>query len=111
MRGAIFGKTQESAEVKLQQIINDYEFYKIASVVTKTFTKHHCEVTFSNGDHWRTFYPADTARGYRGNVIYIDAALVDDDDALLSAQCAATAPPYQAIKFYYYGQDWLEDVE
>ena len=93
MRGAIFGKTQESAEVKLQQIINDYEFYKIASVVTKTFTKHHCEVTFSNGDHWRTFYPADTARGYRGNVIYIDAALVDDDDALTPWR-SSIIPPF-----------------
>ena len=111
MRGAIFGKTRKSAEAKLQKIISDYEFYEIASVVTKTFTKNHCEVTFSNGDYWRTFHPAQSARGYRFNVVYIDAALVENNDALEYAQCAACAPPYQAIRFYYYGQDWLEDVE
>ena len=104
MRGVIYGKTLKSAKVKLQQIINDYEFYEIATVDRKDLNKN--EVLFSNGDYWKAFGPADISNtcGRRANVVYIDTA-IKDEEILLSARCAACAPPYQAIKYYYYGQE------
>lgn len=104
MRGIIYGKTAKSAEVKLQQIINDYEFYKIATVEKRDFNLKN--VLFSNGDYWRALGPADISNtcGNRANVVYIDANITDEK-ILLSAKCTACAPPFQAIKYYYYGQE------
>ena len=99
MTGLIYGKTLRSAEVKLQHIINDYEHYNIATVEKRNFSSR--EVIFSNGDYWRAFCAnSSNTRGCKANVVYIDAS-IQDEEVLLNAQCAATAPPYQAIKYYY----------
>ena len=96
MRGLIYGKTLKSAQLKLQHIINDYEFYKIATAEKIRPN----EVIFSNGDYWCAFgYSESNIRGRKCNIVYIDAAITDTD-ALCDIECTVTAPPFQAIHYY-----------
>lgn len=96
MRGIIYGKTLQSAQLKLQHIINDYEFYNIATMEKRLQN----QVIFSNGDVWTAYaYNPLNTRGRKCNVVYIDSHIEDEEDKW-EMECVACAPPFQAITYY-----------
>ena len=102
MRGIVYGKTLDIAAQQLCKIIKDYKTYYdigIKEIVPNTTT-----IVLANGDIWTCHeYNSSNTCGWRCNVVYIDGS-IESEEAKLNMELTATAPPFQAIR-YYYGQE------
>lgn len=100
MRGLIFGKTLESAEYRMEKLIQDYELYW--SIVPEKIRKCRNEfsVVFKNGDYWQAVRFSENQRGRRANVLILDRNLNMNEIDL--AKRALIEKPYGSVTYYYY---------
>lgn len=94
MIGIVYGATMKAAQNKLQEIINDYTRYNIATIVYKYNLNAGNKVKFSNGDFWEACVPSENIRGKACNVAYIDHRI--DVDLLDIIMTSIKSPPFQA---------------
>ena len=98
MRGIVYGKTIERAEIQLEKIIEDY---KRMSIEPETIHKirNNFSVEFLNGDYWIAVGASDSARGRACNIAYIDR---DIDIEIVECIIKPTIKslPYQAYRYY-----------
>lgn len=96
MRGVVYGRSLETAQAKLQEIVNDYIHYNIATTSTRKHSRWHGDVVeFSNGDIWEACVPSKNIRGKKYNVAYIDKFIGVDllDEVIMPS---LVVPPFQA---------------
>jgi hypothetical protein len=72
MQGIVYGATYESADWKLNEIIQNYEQLGIRPTYMTNHSKWNNWVEYENGDTWRAVRAGDSARGYKTNIAYID---------------------------------------
>lgn len=90
MTGIVYGATIESAQNKLQEIINDY-----TNMVSIRYNYEIGDrVRFSNGDIWEACVPSENVRAKACNVAYIDHEI--DIDLLNIIMASIKSPPFQA---------------
>lgn len=94
IKGIVYGATINAAQNKLQEIINDYTRYNIATIVHKHNLKAGDKVSFSNGDIWEACVASENVRGRACNVAYIDHRI--DIDLLDIIMASIKNPPFQA---------------
>lgn len=89
---------------KLQKIISDYEKLNIQLIQPLKISKYLTTAKFSNGDIWQVMIAssADTIRGRRCNITYID---YDIPDTIINEVILPTIilPPYQGINYFHIG--------
>ena len=101
MRGIVYGKTFQRAEIQLQKIIDDYKkmgiepesIYKIRKSI------NNFSVEFPNGDYWIAGRASENSRGRACNIAYIDR---DIDIEIVECIIKPTIKsfPYQAYRYY-----------
>ena len=100
MNGIIWAYEIESGNEKLSEIIRDYGRIKVFPV-RQRISKYGSWVIFDNGDYWKVRGAADSSRGHRANVSYIDRRISQEIvNDIIRAQ--TILPPYQAFKYYGY---------
>lgn len=100
MRGIIFGVTYEKALEQFNKIVNNYQTLYDQDVITHISVGNGlAEVTFTNGDYWRTAIASDSARGLACNIAYID---IDIDPLTIETIIKPTMKfrPFTAYDFY-----------
>ena len=101
MRGIVYGKTFEQAEIQLQKIIEDYKKIGIepASIYHIRKSKNNYSVEFPNGDYWIAVGASANSRGRTCNIAYIDR---DIDIEIIECVIKPTIKsfPYQAYRYY-----------
>ena len=98
MRGIVYGKTFERAEIQLQKIIDDYKKIGIEPQSIHNI-KNNYSVGFPNGDYWIAVGASENSRGRACNIAYIDLEIEPD---IISCIIMPTIKsfPYQAHRFY-----------
>lgn len=100
MRGIIFGATHEKALEQFNEIVKNYQTLYGQDVITHiSVGRGRAEVTFTNGDYWRTAVASDSARGMACNIAYID---IDIDPFTIETIIKPTMKfrPFTAYNFY-----------
>lgn len=100
MRGIIFGVTYKKALEQFNKIVNDYQtLYDQDVINTISVGNNRAQVTFTNGDYWRTAIASDSARGLACNIAYID---IDIDPFTIETiiKPAMKFRPFTAYNFY-----------
>lgn len=100
MRGIIFGVTYEKALEQFNKILQDYQtLYDQDVINTISVGNGRAQVTFTNGDYWRTAIASDNARGLACNIAYID---IDIDPLTIETiiKPAMKFRPFTAYNFY-----------
>lgn len=94
MIGIVYGATIDAAQNKLQEIVNDYTRYNIATFVYKHNYETGDKIRFSNGDIWEACIASENVRGRVCNIAYIDHRINVEllDIIMASIKC----PPFQA---------------
>lgn len=99
MKGIIWGETTVRANSKLQQIMDEYENYKIANLVRWEKLNSKTTIQYDNGDTWIALRADENRRGQRCNVSYIDTRIDPDIIQQIIIPCT-TAAPFRAIQYF-----------
>lgn len=99
MKGIVWGETTTRANAKLQQIMDEYENYKIANLVSWKKLNNKTTIQYDNGDIWIALNASENSRGRRCNVSYIDTRIDPDIIQQIIIPCT-TAAPYRAIQYF-----------
>ena len=103
MKGVVWGSTFKIASKKLNEIIENYNLYRIPTKhIVKS--KYNYYVTFENGDIWRACSSRESSRGVRANVSYIDQMISPIFVDTVIKPCTI-AYPFQAVHYYWPGED------
>lgn len=100
MRGIVFGVTYEKALEQFNKIVNNYQTLYDQDVIEHISVGNgRADVTFTNGDYWRTASASDSARGLACNVAYIDR---DIEPYVIETIIMPTLKfrPFTAYRFY-----------
>ena len=95
MTGIIWYKTKSKGQIKLEEIIRDYEN---AHIPIKRYIKGS-HALFDNGDFWLLASGTETSKGMRANISYIDYN-IDGDFINTVINRSTTALPYQGLMYY-----------
>lgn len=99
MIGIVWGSTFEYALDKIKKIEESYKRYHTSNLISKRETKYSYELTYDNGDRWLACRAAESQRGHKCNVSYIDTNIpVDFIETIIIP--STVAGPYQAINYY-----------
>lgn len=96
IRGIIFALDIETGVWKLEQTIGEYSRCGIFPSVRES--KHR--VQFQNGDTWRVITTAETVRGVRGQIFYIDARIKEEIVRQIIQPCLM-ALPYGGVRYFF----------
>ena len=99
MKGIIWGETTTRANEKLHQVMDEYENYKIANLVSWKKFNNGTTIQYDNGDIWVALSVSENSRGRRCNISYIDVRINPDIIQQLIIPCT-TAAPYRAIQYF-----------
>lgn len=98
MRGIIWAYSRERGIEQLKNIIADYARLYIHPTKQR-ISQYNSWVQFDNGDMWKICAAADSSRGHRANVSYIDRRIPQDIiNNIIRPQ--TILPPYQAYRYY-----------
>ena len=97
MKGIIFGATLNSAEQRMEKLIQDYKnYWNIEPDKVRKSSNEYLTV-FQNGDVWQAYKMHDGCRGRKANVILIDKEI---DNTYIAEGCLINKP-YGFISYYY----------
>ena len=103
MIGVVWGSTFKIASLKLNEIVEQYTLYRIPPT-RLVKTKYNHWVEFENGDIWRACSAHESSRGIKSNVAYIDQMISPIFVDTVIKPCT-TSLPFQAIHYYWPGED------
>ena len=99
MIGIVWGSTFEHALNKIKEIEKSYERYRTSNLISKRESKHSYELIYENGDKWLACPAAESQRGHKCNISYIDRNIPTDFIVTIIIP-STVAGPYQAINYY-----------
>ena len=98
IRGIVWGKSLERALSKLEQIKSNYTYADIEVVKEQKNHLSHC-ILFSNGDEWYAVRAAESQRGRRCNVSFIDD-MIDTEIVNTVIRPITKMPPFSMWQYY-----------
>ena len=100
MKGIIYCNKIEAGLEQFKKIIEDYEAISIKCESPKVGA-NQAFTNFDNGDNW-VVTRINNGLGQRCNIAYIDRNINDEDiDKIIMP--TITLPPYQAYRYYNWG--------
>ena len=98
IRGIVWGKSLERALSKLEQIKSNYTYADIEVVKEQKNSWLHY-ILFSNGDEWYAVKAAESQRGRRCNVSFIDD-MIDSEIVNTVIRPITKMPPFSIWQYY-----------
>ena len=77
-RGIIWAYDRESGNEQLMEIKRNYQLLNIQPIKERISKISYSFIAFENGDTWKSVYAAESARGHRANISYIDRRVPED---------------------------------
>ena len=100
VRGIIWAYDLDSGNEQLLELKRKYQLLGINPVKERISKTVNSFIAFDNGDVWRAVYAAESARGQRANISYIDRRIPEDIINCVIKPCTLNIP-YSA--YHYYG--------
>ena len=100
VRGIIWAYDRDSGNEQLLEIKRKYQLLDIQPVKERISKSSGSFIAFDNGDTWRSVCAAESARGQRANISYIDRRVPEDIVNCVIKPCTLDIP-YSA--YHYYG--------
>ena len=100
VRGIIWAYDLKSGNEQLLELKRKYQLLNINPVEERISKTANSFIAFDNGDVWRAVYAAESARGQRANISYIDRRVPEDIVNCVIKPCTLDIP-YSA--YHYYG--------
>ena len=101
MNGAIwYYENREAAIEKLLDIKDKYNRIGVETVRSSISSyRNDCNITFDNGDYWRTIFAGSNSRGHKLNISYISRDIPYEIIRNIILPCTI-AFPYQGFRLY-----------
>lgn len=99
VRGIIWAYDRDSGNEQLLEIKRKYQLLDIQPIKERISKSTGSFIAFDNGDIWRSVYAAESARGQRANISYIDRRVPEDIVNCVIKPCTLDIP-YSAYRYY-----------
>lgn len=101
MTGIVWYYIYEDGLYQFEKVVQQYKKQGVEIVSHRKSSAHQAQqIKFSNGDCWKLLRAAESGRGHRSNVSYIDHR-VDSETYNNIIRPQTILPPYQGFKIYY----------
>lgn len=100
MRGVIWSCDQKNDGVEKLQYIRDRYIWSGVNVVREVYSGSHSWIEFDNGDKWSVASAAESSRGMRANIAWVDSRIDEEFFCVvvLPTLCIWNGPRY--YEFY-----------
>ena len=100
MRGVIWSCDQKNDGVEKLQYIRDRYIWSGVNVVREVYSRSHSWIEFDNGDKWSVASAAESSRGMRANIAWVDSRIDEEffRVVVLPTLCIWNGPRY--YEFY-----------